>query len=355
MADVCAGVVCAGVVCATEDSDECSTGQTVCVTTATQPGTGTPTVCVGSSSCDPCCDSSVTGTAGGGNAIVERPPAPLSKCNAQVQWAGDHDGGIVWCNLCTDDDILVEQVGGTLVSGSTDMLCHCEDGYYLEFRDSITFRYTSAGARFLIDSLIIWQHDMTDAQISLTIDGSPVDFLSHCGTTAVFEKGVKYSCKGSREIVPFSMHWPAHRGNVAEVTIESPGQHCINLLALGRFLPLCLPPGTVNPFNGTWFTKNRKLNANGFIPSELTMRTIDVSLELAELSEEWLEYTWRAVRDYAERFPVFFLFSRNRLPHDVGLAELGDIEGSTYTDQMAQSLSLPLTINPHAGVLKDVA
>lgn len=289
-----------------------------------------------------------------GNLVTSYQPAG-KECNSGAYWCeGEHESALLYCDNCISDPGAVVLFDGVADARKAAALCgDCADGQLIEFTNRILIEIQLTADR-LGDAIVLFGTDLcrTGAQISVILDyAAPAELVSHTSNPAIIDPLCTHCGDDEGQCKPVVIYLPENtKANRLGLVIEAPGVHRLNRLFWGRSCPICLEVGTLDPWDATLYEHNDKASGCVVYPREIKPRMIPGELEFANQPEGWFDSVWRPFRDYAERHPVYLAISKNRRPCDVGLMLIGDVEGSTWSEQCTKSITVPYQINLHSGL-----
>ena len=270
-----------------------------------------------------------------------------------------HETCFVWCNLCLHDTAVVSATN--TVNGSPENLCECEDGLYWNF--STTYNRatdTSIPASYKLnvtgdegdgcyaDTVIIWNHDLCNGNtnfIELFVDGEKI--ADH-----VVDPNCKHCCGENDECNPIYFYLDeGAKGIDWELVFHTKAGyvHCIANISFGVTYPIELEVGFENIFNASRYKRKNTSSTCGWMPSVLEEKEYQIDIELTDLDECSLIDNWAPFIWYADRYPFYFIFSKNNYPEQIARVRLTSdgVEPSVYSDEICQTLTIPLELRRH--------
>ena len=270
-----------------------------------------------------------------------------------------HETCFVWCNLCLDDTAIITNSGD--VNGSSQNLCECEDGLYWRF---VTRLEPNSGilnpALYNVnvtgddnrgkyaDTIIIWDHDLCNEHtnvIELFVDGAKIDDF-------VVDPKCKHCCGNNGECSPVYMYLKEGaigKNWTLKFFTKSGYIHSIGNITMGVSFPIDLYAGFQNIFNASRYKRLNQGTECGWTPSVLKDHVYEMNIELTDLEESWFMDYWDDFIWYADRYPFYFIFSKNNRPELISRVRLTEegVQATEYTDEICQSLEIPLIALRH--------
>ncbi len=218
-------------------------------------------------------------------------------------------------------------------------MCSCNMGQSIEFTGRLVIR--GQGDPMLINTVMIWGHNMVDATVSTFPAGPFGGNPTNVGVTSDNSGLGGY-------LTPVIINWadaPESTGEF-EIIIESNNDDpiCINQISVGSkfFLPRDeLSEGFVNPHDGLDQEAEQILSDCGPLSRFLVRKPITVPLPILDVSTKWLKTEWRPFLRYISRYGLQFQWSREQCPGDVFNGWVKGVQqGSSFDTCDNQSITL---------------
>lgn len=247
-----------------------------------------------------------------------------------------HNSVLLWNNVCTCGWEMTAT--NTAEGSSIYNACSCAGGQSFVFNGSTTITATGPQA-LLIDQVFIWGHNIQDAIITVTPNGTfggPRQVgLTQCGPCD----------PGGLTPIVLDLVIPPTNSVTDTVTIDiqSTGLLCIQSLFIGQKLPVSMPRSWSNPHDGTDCTQEIKESDCGPLTIVTERVEVPMTLQFQCVPCEWVDEYWRCYLKWAKKYGFYFRWSINNSENDLFYGRLdGPQPSSRFADHNMCSKNLTL-------------